>query len=146
MKENFMQRLFLLFSLCVMFTVALAQLPPTPSAEGAKVYFANLNDGDTVTSPILVQFGLTGMGVAPAGMQFENTGHHHLLVDVDETTLVPNAPLPATDTILHFGKGQTETTLELAPGEHTLQLMFGDFSHILHEPNVVSEKITITVE
>jgi len=91
-----------------------------------------------------VVFGLKGMGIAPAGVKFENTGHHHLLIDTD----VPadaSAPLPTSDQVKHFGKGQTETSLELAPGKHTLQLVLGDQSHIPHNPPVVSQKITITV-
>ena len=84
------------------------------------------------------------MGVAPAGVQFENTGHHHLLINVEE--LPPESlPLPATDQVLHFGLGQTETDLELPPGQYTLQLVLGDHLHIPHEPPVMSEKITITV-
>lgn len=117
----------------------------TPSAEGAAVYFINLSKADTVKSPALVQFGLKGMGIAPAGVQFENTGHFHMFIDTDVSTLDMIMPLPSTDNVKHFGKGQTETMLELSPGEHTLQLLLGDFSHIPHDPPVMSEKITITV-
>jgi Domain of unknown function (DUF4399) len=123
---------------------AAAALPRTPSAPGAEVYIISPRDGATVHNPVRVQFGLKGMGVAPAGVKFDNTGHHHLLID----TAAPadlGAPLPATDKIVHFGKGQTETTLTLAPGKHTLQLLFADASHIPHEPPVISKKITITV-
>jgi hypothetical protein len=92
-----------------------------------------------------VQFGLKGMGVAPAGVKFENTGHHHLLIDTDAPADAA-APLPATDKIVHFGKGQTETTLStLTPGKHTLQLLLGDQNHVPHNPPVISKKITITV-
>ncbi|MCA9839736.1 MAG: DUF4399 domain-containing protein [Trueperaceae bacterium] len=125
--------------------LVLAQATRTPSAEGASVYFINLTDGDTVKSPVLVRFGLKGMGIAPAGVQFENTGHFHLLIDLDATTLDMNTPLPSTDNLKHFGKGQTETYLELAPGEHSLQLLLADFAHIPHEPVLLSEKISITV-
>lgn len=106
----------------------------------------NLEDGDEVSSPVLIQFGLQGMGVAPAGIQMENTGHHHLLIDTDPASLNMADPLPASETVVHFGKGQTETIIELAPGQHTLQLMLGNYAHIPHDPPVVSETITITVE
>jgi hypothetical protein len=111
---------------------------------GAKLYFINLKNGDVVNSPVLVQFGLTGMGVAPAGVEKAGTGHHHLLVDVKE--LDANAPLPADDTHRHFGAGQTETRIELKPGQHTLQLILGDQNHIPHHMPVLSERITITVK
>lgn len=116
----------------------------TASAEGARAYIVSPHDGDTVSSPVTVIFGLKGMGVAPAGTDKANTGHHHLLVDTD----IPaeDQPLPASATLIHFGGGQTETTLELAPGTHTLQLVLGDMNHIPHKPPVVSEKITITVK
>lgn len=116
----------------------------TPSAEGAKAYIVSPHDGDTVSSPVTVIFGLKGMGVAPAGTDKANTGHHHLLVDTDISA--QDQPLPASATLIHFGGGQTETTLELAPGTHTLQLVLGDMNHVPHKPAVVSEKITITVE
>jgi hypothetical protein len=110
---------------------------------GAAVYFANLRNGMVVSSPVQVVFGLSGMGVAPAGVEKAGTGHHHLLIDVSEWDA--NAPLPATDNIRHFGGGQTEATLSLAPGPHTLQLVLGDQNHIPHFPVVMSERITITV-
>jgi hypothetical protein len=116
----------------------------TPSPPGAEVYIISPKNGAKVTSPVHVQFGLKGMGIAPAGVKFDNTGHHHLLIDTD-LPANPGAPLPATDKIVHFGKGQTETTLTLSPGTHTLQLLLGDMNHIPHDPPVVSKKITITV-
>jgi hypothetical protein len=122
--------------------VALAD--QTPSAAGAEVYIIKPVAGARVTSPVTVVFGLRGMGIAPAGVKFDNTGHHHLLIDTElpaDLTL----PLPATDNIRHFGKGQTETTIELAPGKHTLQLLFADYTHTPFTPNVASKKITITV-
>jgi hypothetical protein len=120
------------------------ELPRTPAPPDAVLYFLSPEDGAQVTSPVTVRFGLRGMGVAPAGITHEDTGHHHLLVNVDETP--PHGlPLPATDQILHFGMGQTETELNLAPGEHTLQLVLGDALHIPHDPPVMSDKITITV-
>ena len=123
--------------------LALAQ-ERTPSPPGAEVYIISPKDGARVKSPVRVQFGLKGMGVAPAGVKFENTGHHHLLIDSDPPAN-PGAPLPASDKLLHFGKGQTETSLTLTPGKHTLQLVLGDQNHIPHEPPVISKKITITV-
>ena len=117
----------------------------TASPPGAEVYIISPRDGATVHSPVHVQFGLKGMGVAPAGVKFENTGHHHLLIDTDAPTDL-SAPLPATDKVVHFGKGQTETTLTtLTPGKHTLQLLLADQNHIPHNPPVISRKITITV-
>jgi len=119
----------------------------TPAPEDAKLYFINLNDGDTVKSPVLVQFGLAGMGVAPAGVEDKpNTGHHHLIINEAIEGEELNEPIPADDNHRHFGGGQTETTLELAPGQHSLQLVLGDWTHIPHNPPVMSEKITITVE
>jgi hypothetical protein len=116
----------------------------TPSPAGAEVYFVAPADGATVTSPVTVKFGLKGMGIAPAGITFDNTGHHHLIIDAD---LPPaGAPIPTDANHVHFGKGQTETTLELKPGKHTLQLLLGDFGHVPHDPIVTSKKITITVK
>lgn len=117
----------------------------TPAPEGAAVYFVTPTDGQTVSSPVTVRFGLENLGVAPAGVEREATGHHHLLVDVDEMPPM-DQPVPADERHIHFGGGQTQTTLELSPGEHTLQLLVGDHMHVPHEPPVMSEKITITVE
>jgi hypothetical protein len=110
-----------------------------------KVYFIEPADGATVTSPFTVKFGLNGMGVAPAGTQHSNTGHHHLLIDLQEAPDL-NQPIAADEHHRHFGGGQTETTLELAPGQHTLQLLLGDAMHRPHNPPVLSDKITIHVE
>ncbi len=110
----------------------------------AEVYFISPQDGDKVSGEFNVRFGLRGMGVAPAGVEAANTGHHHLLIDTD-TLPAMDAPLPKSEKLRHFGGGQTEVTLKLAPGKHTLQLLLGDYSHIPHKPPVVSEKITITV-
>ncbi len=117
---------------------------PTPAPDGAELYFIEPADGATVASPVTVKFGLAGMGVAPAGIQKDNTGHHHLVVDAELPD--PDQPIPSDENYRHFGGGQTETVVELAPGQHTLQLLLGDFSHIPHNPPVTSEKITITVE
>jgi len=121
-----------------------AQTPRSARPAEAQVYIQSPADGAAVTSPVTVRFGLTGMGVAPAGTDKANTGHHHLLIDVD--SLPPmDQPLPTTDQIRHFGGGQTEVQIELSPGEHTLQLVLGDYLHIPHDPQLVSAKVTITV-
>ncbi|MBF9059260.1 DUF4399 domain-containing protein [Rhodobacterales bacterium HKCCSP123] len=122
----------------------------TPAPEGAAVYFIGISDGDTVTAPFTVVFGLSGMGVAPAGTERENTGHHHLLIDrppfgegaADELDL----GILNDDNHRHFGGGQTEVTLDLDPGTHTLQLVLGDAGHVVHASPVMSERITITVD
>ncbi len=119
--------------------------PSTPSAPGAKVYFISPANGATVSGPVVVQFGLKGMGIAPAGIELENTGHHHLVVDRDLPPLTEYLPV-GDASVLHYGKGQTEVELKLAPGKHTLQLVFADKDHKPHQPAVVSEKITITVK
>ena len=124
--------------------VAVAQVKRTAAPAAAEVYFISPKDGESVTSPVTVRFGLKGMGVAPAGVTFEGAGHHHLIVDAPTPPL--DAPVPADAKHLHFGKGQTETTLELKPGRHTLQLVVGDQLHIPHEPAVVSKVITVTVK
>jgi hypothetical protein len=128
----------------VTFSAEPAALPRTKSPASAKAYIVSPADGATVKGPVTVVFGLKGMGIAPAGIAFEGAGHHHLLVD---TALPANTaqPLPATDKILHFGKGQTETTLTLPPGKHTLQLVLGDMLHIPFDPVVASDVVTITV-
>jgi hypothetical protein len=120
-------------------------MPRTPAPPGAEVYIISPKDGAVVRNPVLVQFGLKAMGIAPAGIKFDNSGHHHLLIDTDPPAAM-SAPLPATDKIVHFGKGQTETTLNLSPGKHTLQLLFADLNHVPHSPALLSQKITITVK
>lgn len=125
-------------------TLASAQVPRQPAPEGARVYFITPADGATVKSPLTVRFGLTGMGVAPAGVEKEKTGHHHLIIDAP--TPDGGLPLPADEHHVHFGGGQTETTIELPPGEHTLQLIVGDHLHVPHDPPITSPIITITVE
>jgi len=113
-----------------------------PAATG-RVYIISPTDGAVVSSPLTVSFGIEGYGVAPAGTYEANTGHHHLLID---TGLPPlDQPIPADAQHVHFGKGQTETTLELAPGKHTLQLLLGDGNHVPHQPPLTSDIITVTV-
>ena len=129
---------------------AVAALTPasaqTPSPEGAKVYFINLKDGDTVTSPVKIQFGLSGMGIAPSGTEVPNTGHHHLIIDDKIEGEALNEAIPVDEHHVHFGKGQTEATVTLPKGSHTLQLVLGDWSHVPHKNPVMSERITVTVE
>lgn len=115
-----------------------------PSAPGAKVYFINLKDGDSVKGPVLIQFGLKGMGVSAAGVQAENTGHFHVLID--NPTVDLTLALPATEQIKHYGGGQTETELVLKPGKHSLQLLLADWKHQPHNPALLSDKISITVK
>ncbi|HEX2796268.1 MAG TPA: DUF4399 domain-containing protein [Immundisolibacter sp.] len=122
----------------------LLALAATPAPPGAEVYFISPKDGETVSGPVTVRFGLKGMGVAPAGMQKDATGHHHLLIDADLPPL--DQPVPTDDHHKHFGAGQTETVITLPPGKHTLQLLLGDFAHTPHEPPVMSPKITIEVK
>lgn len=140
-----MNRALLPWLLALMVTPVLAQMPPPrPSPVGAEVYFISPQDGETIQGDIHVRFGLRGMGVAPAGIDFEGTGHHHLLINVD--ALPPaDQPIPADERHVHFGRGQTETTLKLEPGTHTLQLLLGDHLHRPHQPVVASQRITITV-
>ena len=108
-----------------------------------KVYFINIEDGDSLESPFLVQFGLSNMGIAPAGIDKENTGHHHLLIDVQDINF--NMPIPSSSNHIHFGGGQTETLVTLSPGEYSLLLLVCDMFHIPHNPPVISEKIKIRV-
>lgn len=117
---------------------------PSPASLGAVLYFISPHDGERVQSPVLCRFGLRGMGVAPAGVRFANTGHHHLLIDVAEP-LDLNAPIPADKKHLHFGAGETEASVALAPGPHTLQLVLGDADHIPFNPPLVSKTISIVV-
>src|ERR1700722_8860993 len=114
---------------------------PTPSAPKAEVYFVALKDGDKVSNKLKVHFGLRNMGVAPAGSDRPNSGHHHLLVDTDLPPL--DQPIPNDPHHLHFGAGQTEAAVTLPPGDHTLQLLFGDKDHIPHNPPLFSQRITV---
>ena len=114
------------------------------AADKTEVFFENLHDGQTIHSPLVVKFGVHGMHIVPAGTDEPMSGHHHLLVD----THLPNMyePIPADEHHIHFGKGQLETTIKLAPGTHTLQLLLGNWTHIPHNPAVISDKITVIVE
>ena len=115
----------------------------TPSPEGAKAYFIDLKDGDTVNSPLLIRFGLTvQMGIATALADWPDSGHFHLLIDKKP----PNPNRPISNNNLHLHRGQTEATVELSKGKHTLQIVMGDYSHIPHDPPVMSERISVKVE
>jgi hypothetical protein len=146
-----MTRLSLLAALAFALSTA-ALAGETPSPPGARVFFVNVKDGDSVTAPVTVQFGIEGMTLAPAGTETPNTGHHHLLLDRPALGQGPDgaaeldANIASDEHNIHFGKGQTEVVLDLTPGPHTLQLVLGDANHIPHNPPVVSERITITVK
>ncbi len=140
-----MKQIFFVLGLSILAALAAAQERSAPAAN-AEVYFISPADGAVIQGPVTVRFGLKGMGIAPAGVKFDNTGHHHLLVDTDLSEVKLDAPLPATEKILHFGKGQTETTLTLSPGKHTLQIVLADYLHVSFDPPLHSKKITITVK
>lgn len=135
------------FSLISFFLALLVFSPVQASStvpEEAELYFISPVDGARVENPVVIKFGLKHMGIAPAGTNIQNTGHHHLIVDAE---LPPfDVPIPNDVQHLHFGKGQTETELMLSPGTHTLQLLLGDFGHVPHQPPVVSEKIRVVVK
>lgn len=137
--------LFSAFVTGVAFANFATELPRSPSAENTKLYFIDLKDGATVTNPVIIRFGLSGMGIAPAGIQKEHTGHHHLLIDTALPTDL-SLSLPTTENVRHFGGGQTEVALQLAPGKHTLQLLLADHLHRPHQPVVASAPITIIVK
>lgn len=141
-----MKRYFIALGLAASLGAAnAADLPTHQAPDGAEAYIIFPADQARVSSPVTVRFGLAGMGIAPAGVDKANTGHHHLLINVDELPAA-GKPIPADKQHLHFGGGQTETTLELAPGTYTLQLNLGDLNHVPFNPPVVSQKITIHVE
>ncbi len=136
----------LLIALLALIVVGPASaLERTASPQGVVVYIISPADGAVVKSPVTVLFGLKGMGIAPAGIAFENSGHHHLLIDTDPPADLVQ-PLPTSEQVVHFGKGQTQAELKLAPGKHTLQLVLGDHLHVPHDPPVISKKITIEVK
>jgi hypothetical protein len=137
------RRLLLAFAAAMTAGVAVAQLPRTASPAGARVYFIEPQNGATISGPVVVKMGLSGMGVAPAGIEYASTGHHHILIN--EPAYDPGLPLAMTDQIRHFGGGQTETSLTLPPGTYRLQLVLADRLHIVHNPPVMSDVITVTV-
>ena len=142
-----MQRVLRALAAAAILTVPALADGHNPWPEGAKVYFVTPQDGETVTSPVTVIFGLKGLGVAPAGVEKVKTGHHHLLID---TPMLAGEDLtysiPADDNHKHFGGGQTETTIELSPGRHTLQLLMGDANHVPHDPPLAAKRITVIVK
>jgi hypothetical protein len=121
-----------------------ADISRTASPAGASVFFITPQDGDTVSNPVAIEFGIEGMSVVAAGVEETHSGHHHLLVDTDLPDM--GMPIPADANHIHFGNAATSTALDLAPGQHTLRLLLGDHLHIPHDPPVVSGLITITVE
>ncbi len=140
-----MTRLAMALGATLLTTLAWAQ-DRVPPPSGSETYIITPRNGEKIHGPVTIRFGLKGMGVAPAGIKFDNTGHHHLLVDTDLNEIKLGSPLPSTEKIIHFGKGQTETTLTLAPGKHTLELLFADYQHVSFDPPLHSKKITITVD
>ena len=135
---------FIILFLCVAF-LPNAVAHSYHSDETKKVYFITPSDGTTVTNPVKIKFGATGVNIVPAGVDMPNSGHHHLLINVDE---LPNLklPIPADSNHIHFGKGQTEVELDLPVGTHTLQLLIGNHLHIPHSEPIISKKIVITVK
>ncbi|TWC11594.1 MULTISPECIES: DUF4399 domain-containing protein [unclassified Pseudomonas] len=117
----------------------------TPAPKGAEVSFVSLKNGDTVPQEFTVKFAVKNIALAPAGDVTKNTGHHHLLIDVDELP-AKDTPIPNDANHMHFGKAQTEATIKLAPGKHTLQLELGDSGHMPFDPPIVSKKITVNVK
>jgi hypothetical protein len=141
-----MRKTFAAAALAAVLSTAAVFAAPTPAPPDAYLYIGWPNDGQVVPAnkPIRVWFGLRNMGVAPKGVAFPNTGHHHLLIDADPPP--PGVAIPSDRNHLHFGSGETETTIELPPGKHTLQLVMGDANHMVQQPPVVSKKITITAK
>jgi len=142
--EGIMKKLIIMLAITIVSVASIAQQGgKTASASGASVYIVHPHDGGTVSGTFTVIFGLEGMGVAPAGVERQNTGHHHLVIDGVDTI---NLAMPLGGDVSHFGGGQTQTSLTLPAGKHTLQLILGDYLHTPHNPPLLSEKITITVE
>ena len=137
-----MIRLLLIFTCVILLSANI--FVRTKSPDNAEVYFISPVDGETVINPFVVKFGLKNMRVVPVWINEENTGHHHLIINAELPVL--NLPIPNDDQHIHYGQGETETELNLPPGQHTLQLLLADSSHIPHAPPVYSEPISITVE
>lgn len=144
-KEKKFQYSSFLFFIMLLSLTGIVQSSVSQQDIPPKLYIISPTDGSTVKNPIKIIFGLSGMGVAPAGVEMANTGHHHLLIDLD---ILPdkNLPIPSDERHRHFGAGQTETSVNLTPGTHTLQLMLGDHYHMQFKKSVVSKKIIINVE
>jgi hypothetical protein len=142
MSMNFVTRRVLLSAVVILLPIAARAQTAAP--KDASVYIISPHNGARIRGPVTVRFGLRNMGVTQAGSTAPNAGHHHLLVDVKEP-LDPNEPIPADKNHLHFGGGQTETSIELPPGRHTLQLVLGDATHRPFNPPLMSPKISILV-
>ncbi|MCU7853958.1 MAG: DUF4399 domain-containing protein [Candidatus Thiodiazotropha sp. (ex Monitilora ramsayi)] len=142
MKHSYSKSISVLF---LAFATVFTAIAVTPVTDGTVLYIISPKDGDVVSNPVRVQFGLRGMGVAPAGIDKPKTGHHHLLIDVAEMPMM-DKPLPSDDNHRHFGGGQTEVDLTLTPGKHSLQLILGDMNHVPFSPPLMSETINITVK
>lgn len=142
---------FVLGAALALSTAVSAWASDTPAPDGASLYIINLEDGATVQSPVSIKFGLQGMGVAPAGVEKADTGHHHVYLnrppfgEAENDAEIAATGIPSDDNHIHFGGGQTEVSLDLPPGEHTVQLVLGDHFHVPHNPPVVSDRITINV-
>jgi hypothetical protein len=146
-KDRLMSKVALTAAAVVFLGFSHIALADSPWPAAAKVYFIEPANGAAIDGKVIVKFGLSGMGVAPAGVEKANTGHHHLLIDIDAPTGEKlSQPLPVDAHVRHFGGGQTETVLDLAPGKHSLQLILGDANHIPHDPPLASEKIEIEVK
>lgn len=139
------KRIVLAMGLAATLLAAPAFAERIPAPEGAKAYIIAPSDGSSVSNPVTIRFGLKGMGVAPAGVEKEKTGHHHLLIDVEPSSIDMENSLPADDNHRHFGGGQTEVTLDLPAGTHKLILLLGDRNHVPHDPPIISAPITIKV-
>lgn len=133
-------------SVAMLSVVSQAETPLSSTiADDAQVWFVSPKDQSQVSSPVTIIFGSSNLNIAPAGDNQPNSGHHHLLVDMEELPAL-DMPLPASDQVIHFGKGQTEATIALSPGSHSLQLLLGNYAHVPHSRPVMSEKITVVVE
>ncbi len=148
MSQSFKQGVFTVGAALLLAAFSLqsvqAQAARTSSPEGATASISNIKDGEVLPATFLVKFAVTGMEVVPAGKNEPNSGHHHLMIDVNELASA-SQPLPVSDKIIHYGAGQTEAEITLKPGKHTLQLMFADYMHVPFDPIVMSNQIDITV-
>jgi hypothetical protein len=136
---------FILICIILSFVCPVSSNDGQHSNENKRVFFINLSDGESVTSPVTVRFGINGMSIAPAGVDKPMSGHHHLLINLENLPDM-TMPIPNDKNHLHFGKGQTETIIELSKGKHSLQLLLGNYMHVPHEVPFLSEKIEIIVE
>jgi len=151
LQEPIMRTPAILFGTVLSLVAGFAQAEPAAALarekapHGARVFFVEPKDGATVGPDVQVKFGVEGIAIAPAAEGKPGTGHHHLLVDGKELPPL-DAPIPNDATHKHYGKGQTEDTIHLEPGTHTLQLDFADARHVQFDPPIVSPKITVHVK